>query len=678
MWGGLSRPSHIYDFSKRENNIMGEINSLKGVLKPQFGGLSGKDLIRHFAQRKKPVYLFDADEASGLKDSEILADAQKVLDHDIFGHRFNGPIDWMFNPTTETSRDNEWSWSLFRTIYWQPLARAYALTKDEKYTKEFLSELHSFREAWPADEFIKDTTFVPKQPFPGTAWRTIETGIRIYTTWLPAFEIFRTSPLWTEDDLAAFLMGIRDHALFLMGHYSNHDRSSNWLSMETSALLQIAIMFPEFSESQQWFDTAYGRVMHEIRYCFSDNGVHMEKTPIYHMVASIAFAQAIVLCDKNGIKVPDYAWEVIRRSAKYVCSLFKPDLSTPMIGDADRDDLTTRRADTSLYEGMNLSFFPDDLNELRAYMNWMYRLFGDSEFRYFGTLRREGKAPSELDYKYSEEGVYVMRTGWDGKADYLCSHSSQLERGERSTHSHNDSMHAEITLCGEDVLVDSGRYIYRSSVWKDWRAYFVSSLAHNTLYVDDHEMGAIPGVDRVRGVRCLCHFFGEKEGLKIIDLEHNGYAYLSDPVFHRRKLILVPGSVAVLIDYVDGLCRANHDFRLMYNFNTPDVNLDGKHVAYVSRHGKKFVVDFSSDVEFSSGLLCGSENPKGGWISYGYPVREPVGQVTMAYSGKAPFTALTVIRPDDVQVSACIRGKDIEISTQSAKWIVSKEGVTRV
>ena len=24
-----------------------------------------------------------------------------------------------------------------------------------------------------ADEFIKDTTFVPKQPFPGTAWRTI-------------------------------------------------------------------------------------------------------------------------------------------------------------------------------------------------------------------------------------------------------------------------------------------------------------------------------------------------------------------------------------------------------------------------------------------------------------------------------------------------------------------------
>ena len=657
---------------------MKETDSLRNALKPEFSGLSDRELLKHFSERRKPIYLFDASEAARIKDDGILEDARKVMDHDIFGHKFNGPIDWMFNPTTETSRDNEWSWSLFRTIYWQPLARAYALTKDEKYTKEFLSELHSFREAWPADEFIKDTTFVPKQPFPGTAWRTIETGIRVYTTWLPVFEIFRSSPVWTMEDLAAYLMGLRDHALFLMGHYSNHDRSSNWLSMETSALLQIAVMFPEFSESDEWFHTAYGRVMHEVRYCFSDNGVHMEKTPIYHMVASIAFAQAIVLCERNGIYVPDYAREVIRRSALYICSLFKPDLSTPMIGDADRDDLTTRRADTSIYEGMNLSFFPKDLNELRAYMNWMYELFGDEQFRFFGTLRKEGAEPDSLDFKYAEEGVYVMRTGWGENADYLCTHSTQLERGERSTHSHNDSMHAEVTLRGEDVLVDCGRYIYRSSVWKDWRAYFVSALAHNTLYVDDHELGAIPGVDRVRGVRCLCHFFGETGGLKMIDLEHNGYAYLADPVFHRRKLILVPGSVAVLVDYVDGPAAEDHDFRLMYNFNTEKVTLDGSHVEYVSKNGMNFCMEFVSDVQFGSSLLCGSEDPKGGWISYGYPVRQPIGQVTMAYGKRAPFTAVTVIRPSDVDASAVIEGKDVLISAPSGKWRIRREGVDRL
>ena len=639
------------------------------------GEITGEKLVEYYRNRKNPVYLFSIEDAEKLKDDEIIDDAEKVMDHDIFGHKFNGPIDWKFNPTTETSRDNEWSWSLFRTIYWQPLARAYALTKDEKYTKEFLSQMHSFREAWPADEFIKDFTYVPKQPFPGTAWRTIETGIRVYTTWLPVFEIFRHSNVWTGEDLASFLLGIREHALFLMGHYSNHTRSSNWLSMETSALLQIAIMFPEFKEAKEWFDTAYGRVMHEVRFCFSDNGVHMEKTPIYHMVASIAFAQALDLCRKNNIFVPDYAWEVIRRSALYICSLIKPDLSTPMIGDADRDDLTTRRADTSIYEGMNLSFFPEDLNELRAYMKWMYSLFGDKEFLYFTSLRKEGEAPKENDYKYSEEGVYVMRSGWDDKADYLCTHATQLELGERSTHSHNDCMHAEVTLKGEDVLVDSGRYIYRSSIWKDWRAYFVSALAHNTLYVDDHEMGIIEGVDRRRNVRALCHFFGEEKGLKIIDLSHNGYAYLPDPVFHRRKLILLPTSVVVLVDYVEGPGKENHDFRLMYNFNTTSVSLDGNHVDYTSLHGLDFTLDFTASCDFSSRLLCGSEDPKGGWISYGYPVRKPIGQVTFAYGGKAPFMAATIVKEKGDDSSVSLVGESVVIESKGRKWIIKKEGV---
>lgn len=180
----------------------------------ELGKIDGAKLIVYYRNRKNPVYLFSIEDAEKMPDRSVIDDAEKVMEHDIFGHKFDGPIDWMFNPTTETSRDNEWSWSLFRTIYWQPLARAYALTKDERYTREFLSQMHSFREAWPADEFIKDTTFVSKQPFPGTAWRTIETGIRIYTTWLPCFEIFRHSSIWSEDDLASFLLGIRDHALF--------------------------------------------------------------------------------------------------------------------------------------------------------------------------------------------------------------------------------------------------------------------------------------------------------------------------------------------------------------------------------------------------------------------------------------------------------------------------------
>ena len=98
-------------------------------------------VIEHFRTRTTPKYLFTAKEMEQCKVDGILEDAQETLDHYIYGHKFDGEIDWFFNPTEHTSHDNEWTWSLYRHIYWQPLARAYALTKDEKYTKEFLHEM---------------------------------------------------------------------------------------------------------------------------------------------------------------------------------------------------------------------------------------------------------------------------------------------------------------------------------------------------------------------------------------------------------------------------------------------------------------------------------------------------------------------------------------------------------
>ncbi|MBO4717655.1 MAG: hypothetical protein J5599_07130, partial [Spirochaetales bacterium] len=62
----------------------------------------------------------------------------------------------------------------------------------------------------------------------------------------------------------------------------------------------------------------------------------------------------------------------------------------------------------------------------------------------------------------------------------------------------------------------------------------------------------------------------------------------------------------------------------------------------------------------------------------GYPVRQPIGQVTMAYGGKAPFMAVTVIRPADVKACASIKDGDILIDGPEGKWLISREGVKRI
>lgn len=621
-------------------------------------------LVRYMRERNAPRYLFSKDAANFLSDKQIFVEAEKVMNHEIFGHKFEGEIDFTFNPTADTSRDNEWTWSLYRTIYWQPLARAYAITGDEKYVKEFAKELKGFYEAWPAEAHIKNTEFELKTPFPGHAWRTIEAGIRIYTTWLPCLEIFRKSPYFDEDTWEIFLSSIHDHASFLMAHYSNHNRSSNWLSMEASALLQMGIMFPFYKDSQSWLETGYKRVMHEIAYCFDSDGVHMERTPIYHLVASIAFTQAVRLCELNGIAMPSYTHEVLERAADFLMRMVKCDFTTVMLGDADKIDLKTERADTSIYEGMNLSFFPDDLNEVRAYYRWMYELTKREDFLFIATGGKEGEKPMTEVTKLDEAGIYAFCTGYGEDDCYLLSPMVRLERGERSSHSHNDFAHIELMMGGEDILIDSGRYIYNSSIWKDWRHYFTGSQGHNTLYVDDWNMGDVPGVTRVRGVRGVVHNMVSSEDYKLLDLSHNGYVFMDEPVFHRRKMLLFPKkSICLVIDHVGGPGGKSHDFRFHWNFASANACLKDDGVSYQGKN-TYFLKSVSSVDDWAKDLLIGSEEPKGGWVSFGYPVRVPSAQYRERRVGPSGFVTATVI---------CLEKdrKDIDL-TVGEKGVLSK------
>jgi hypothetical protein len=336
-----------------------------------------------------------------------------------------------------------------------------------------------------------------------------------------------------------------------------------------------------------------------------------------------------------------------------------------MIGDADREDLLTRKSDESVYEGMNLTFDPLDMNEIRGFFREMAVFSGREDFLWAATGRKSGHEPEKRNFAFKDAGIYVMRTGWSSTDSYMLVHGVQLERGEKSTHSHNDTGHLELSINGEDILVDCGRYIYNSSCWKDWRHYFTSAVSHNTLYVDDHTMGTVPGVTRVRGVRTHCHEFKETGNYQLVDISHNGYAFMDDPVFHRRRVIRLRGNVFVIDDRISGLGLAEHDFRLYFNFAPGNLEaLDKYSCKYRKESGAEYF--FTGIVKGNAGMvyLKGSEEPKGGWISSGYPVRKPTPQLYITSRGPVPLRFISVISPSDIRVtgSGDLRGAKMEIA----------------
>ncbi|MBQ5961061.1 MAG: alginate lyase family protein [Firmicutes bacterium] len=629
---------------------------------------AGKDaeafeaVIAHLRTRENPKYLFERADMEAYKDpaaiEEIMREVDLVMDHTLYGYHYEGEIDWFFSPLANTSQDREWCWSLYRMIYLQPLARAYVLNGNEEYTKQFLWYLESFYDNCPVDPYMADPDYSLGGGWTG-AWRHIETGIRFYTALMPCYVAFRRSEAWDTAGWAYFLNMVYDSAEYLMVYYTNHIHSSNWLSMETTGLLQCGVLFPELKNSEEWRRMGYRRFSQEVMYSFDEDGIHMERTPIYHMTAAVCFTQCYDICRKNGIPVPDYALPILENAAAFLMAVTKPDFTTQMTGDADRNNLLAIRSDEALYEGMNLSFWPQDLNEMRGFIRHIADLTGRKDLLYIATGRKQGEEPAR-NYPFKASGFYIMRTGWGQKDSYFALQGLRIERGEHTAHVHNDTGHFELQIGGTDILVDTGRFIYGRTAWQEWREYFMSSRAHNTLEVENRLMGHVPG-DREFCARAWLHRFeegkaadgkGNEIGYQLIDMSHNGYSYADDPMNHRRMAARLDGDIFGLADEVTGLALTQHDINLWFNFAPGELEIDGSKAIYTTEKGERFVIAVLTPEDANPGVVPelkrfkGDLDPIGGWVSYGYAVKEPAPQLCVTYKCAAPMRSCIAIAPE--------------------------------
>jgi hypothetical protein len=295
---------------------------------------------------------------------------------------------------------------------------------------------------------------------------------------------------------------------------------------------------------------------------------------------------------------------------------------------------------------MNLTCDPLDLNELRSFFSTMAELTGREDFRYFATVRRLGSPPEQRCFALPDPGYYVFRSGWDAQDTCLLVTGTAVERGSNSAHSHRDAGHLELQIEGEDVLVDTGRYLYGNCGWKDWWQYFASTRAHNTVQVDDYAMGQVPDTHgEIRTLRTFCHEFRSSPEVDVVDISHNGYAFMPEPVFHRRRVLHLKPAVWLIDDILTGV--GEHAYRLYFNFAPGRLQPeeDGLSYRYAGQRIRLRCFPVLT-AGLTSGLFRGSDDPKAGWISYAYSLKEPIHQVVFERTGVPPARFLTALTVD--------------------------------
>lgn len=133
-----------------------------------------------------------------------------------------------------------------------------------------------------------------------------------------------------------------------------------------------------------------------------------------------------------------------------------------------------------------------------------------------------------------------------------------------AAHGHADALSIVLSVAGHEVLVDPGTYAYHTD--PEWRRYFRSTRAHNTVEVDGQDQSRQSGNfmwSRHAQARCLV--FDASDGQQRFVGEHDGYRTLADPVTHRREILY--RADAHIFEIIDTLeCAAGHEVCRRWHF----------------------------------------------------------------------------------------------------------------
>ena len=128
--------------------------------------------------------------------------------------------------------------------------------------------------------WIWQTDIPEKWNGPGSAWRTIECGLRLLGNWQIAFDAFRKSPSIHDVSLLLVIASMHRQAV----HLALHPTKKNWLMMEANGLYTFSALFPELSDSAAHRKLATEHLLRELEKQILPDGMHDELSPDYQGV----------------------------------------------------------------------------------------------------------------------------------------------------------------------------------------------------------------------------------------------------------------------------------------------------------------------------------------------------------------------------------------------------------
>lgn len=421
-----------------------------------------------------------------------------------------GRIDWNLKVD---GTDQEFYYQRHRHQWMEPQAKAYRVTKDEKYVRSWVEVYSDWIDTYPCPVGVVfpqggSNNDVDYQ------WKGLQVAERVLTQ-LNLFDYMIHSTTITPEWFSRVLNVFEQHIELMR---INYIREGNILISQSQAVAFAGILMPEFKKAEEWTSEGIMKIVSELENQFLPDGVQYELDLDYHMGAIgdfLAIYDLLKVNDKLDLLPEDY-FVRLNNSANFLKDIVYPDYSWECFNDTKA---TTKRVLTRNFGLYYSKIMPNDEE-----MHWM------------ASEGKEGVEPTYLTKSYPNAGYYVLRNGW--RPESLMMILKNNDNKQNKWHCQPDNGTITCYCKGRNFLPDAGCFAYSGSNREKYRA----TWRHNTL---------TQGEETIDG----SHQRGELVGLKtlsdntdVLITENKPYNGLT----HRRTIFFVQKKFFVLVDEAFG------------------------------------------------------------------------------------------------------------------------------
>jgi len=600
-----------------------EIKRKTGILKKQFptNFISQKFISLSDWKKDAPTFFFESKKALNFQrkpNFKLEKEFKKYLDGELkyFNSQYfkiGKEYDWLTNPLTNYKYDITKHWTEIKDI--DPNAG------DIKYVWEksrfsFLYMLIRYDYHFQIDNailvFDEILSWITANPInKGPNYKcSQEISLRIMN-WTFALYYYRNSEVLSEEKFQIIINSIYGQLnhVFNNINFSRKSVRNNHAITETLMLYLSGLLFPFFPEAKIWKKKGKQWFEEEIEYQIYEDGSYLQFSMNYHRVVVQLLTWAIILSEKNNENLNSIIYERSKKSVEFLINHLN--LKNGWLPNYGAND-------GALFFKLNNCDYRDYRPQLNALKYALDKTvlyedeFSTEDIYWYGAKKYKIKKVDNLGiHAFEQGGYYTIR---DKETFTFIRCGRHKDRPQQA-----DNLHVDIWINGDNVLLDSGSFLYNTDI--ELVKYFNGTKSHNTIMLGNYDQ-------MLKGERFVWYYWSQALSAKLDEDNHSysfkgiikAFEYVEQGIKHKREIRKYKNKIEWEI--IDSLFH-NTSFPLVQIWNLDKKYSDKIILNAFDENGKEIVPTFNE-----------------GWFSAYYGIKEKSLQIIFSTDTKKIFTKI--------------------------------------